>query len=183
MIRCSWAKGELEIDYHDHQWCVENHDDHYLYEMLVLEGMQAGLSWTLILKRREGMRRAFDGFDYRVIATYDDAKIAALMLNPDVIRNRLKLKSLVSNAQAFLRVQEEYGSFDQYIWSFTNRQRIIHAVHGPEDVPTRNALSDQISKDLKKRGFKFVGSVIVYSYLQAIGVIDDHMEQCFCKQS
>lgn len=181
MERCAWAKDESEIHYHDHEWCKESHDDQYLFEMLILEGMQAGLSWRTILHKREAMRTAFDGFNPVVITDYDDAKFTWMMENPELIRNRLKLKALISNAREFLKVQEEFGSFDKYIWSFTAYERVIHRVEHVHDVPSSDALSDTVSKDLKKRGFKFVGTTIIYSYLQAIGVIDDHMDNCFCK--
>lgn len=177
--RCSWAERSPEESiYHDTEWGVPTHEDSTIFEFLVLETMQAGLSWTMIMKRREGMRKAFDGFDYHKIAAYDDEKEAALLQNPDVIRHRLKIASLKKNACAFMKVQEEFGSFATYIWGFTDGNTIVGHWQKEGDAPTTTALSDIISKDLKKRGFTFVGSTIVYSFLQAIGVVNDHIVSC-----
>lgn len=176
--RCAWAKDPLEVAYHDTEWGVPQHDDRKLFEMLILEGMQAGLTWRLILHRRENMRHAFDGFDPAVISGYDDAKKAALLQDAGIIRNRLKINALVANAKAFLQVQQEFGSFDTYIWGFVGGKQVRTPLQNIEDMPATSSLSDTVSKDLKKRGFKFVGSTICYSYLQAIGILNDHMANC-----
>lgn len=183
--RCDFSMGsqkraftEKEILYHDTRWCKPQHDDQELYAMLILEGMQAGVSWKLILEKEENFRRAFDGFDPEIVAAYDEEKIESLMQDPGIIRNRNKIRSAVSNAKAFLKVQEEFGSFDRYIWSFTDGRVIDHHLKNWEDMPARDDLSEAVSRDLKKRGFKFVGPVIIYSYLQGIGVINDHWEHC-----
>ena len=178
--RCQWAtQSEIEQVYHDTVWGKPEYDDGKLFEMLILEGMQAGLSWITILKKREAMKEAFDQFDYRVIAGYDDEKIEALLQNEGIIRNRLKLRSLAINAQAFMRVQEEYGSFREYLWQFVNHQPVINHWQTAEEVPASTPLSDLISKDLKKKGFKFIGTTIVYAYMQAIGMVNDHTAQCY----
>ncbi|KAL1110005.1 hypothetical protein AAG570_014011 [Ranatra chinensis] len=176
--RCPWAKDPLEILYHDTEWCIPEHDDQKLFEMLILEGMQAGLSWSLILKRREHMQIAFDGFNPDKISAYTHEKIEQLMLDPEIIRNRRKLEAMVSNAKAFLAIQQEFGSFDKYIWSFTHGETIDNKLQSIEDFPASSPLSEKVSKDLKKRGFKFVGPVIIYSYLQAIGIVNDHLLSC-----
>ena len=176
--RCGWAKGEKDILYHDTEWGVPSHDDGYIFEMLILEGFQAGLSWNTILQKRENFRKAFDNFDYRKIAEYDETKLKELLQNQGIIRNRLKINSTVTNAIAFMKVQEEFGSFAKYIWNFTGNKRIINKWKELSEVPATSELSDKISKDLKKRGFKFVGSTIIYSFLQAIGIIDDHLMSC-----
>ncbi len=176
--RCPWAKSELDIQYHDHEWGKAEHDDQKLFEFLVLEGMQAGLSWSLILKRREAMRAALDGFDPERAAAYGKEKKAELLQNPGMIRNRRKVDAVVTNAQAFLRVQQEFGSFDAYLWGFVEGRPIRNAWEKQEDMPATSPLSDALSKDLKKRGFKFVGSTICYSYLQAAGLINDHLAYC-----
>jgi len=176
--RCGWAKTELSIAYHDAEWCVPLHDDQKLFEMLILEGMQAGLTWELILKRREAMREAFDGFDPVKIAAYDETRLEELKANPELIRNRLKLAALPVNAKAFLKVREEYGSFDAYIWQFVDGQQIINHWRNMAEMPAEDDLSRRISKDLKKRGFKFVGPTICYSFMQGIGLIDDHVIDC-----
>ena len=176
--RCGWAKGEKDILYHDTEWGVPSHDDGYIFEMLILEGFQAGLSWNTILQKRENFRKAFDNFDYRKIAEYDETKLNELLQNQGIIRNRLKINSTVTNARAFMKVQEEFGSFAKYIWNFTDNKRIINKWKELSEVPATSELSDKISKDLKKRGFKFVGSTIIYSFLQAIGIIDDHLISC-----
>ena len=176
--RCGWAKGEKDILYHDTEWGVPSHDDGYIFEMLILEGFQAGLSWNTILQKRENFRKAFDNFDYRKMAEYDEMKLNELLKNEGIIRNRLKTNSTVTNARAFMKVQEEFGSFAKYIWNFTDNKRIINKWKELSEVPATSELSDKISKDLKKRGFKFVGSTIIYSFLQAIGIIDDHLITC-----
>ena len=176
--RCGWAKGEKDILYHDTEWGVPSHDDGYIFEMLILEGFQAGLSWNTILQKREIFREAFDNFDYKKIAEYDTTKLSKLLKNEGIIRNRLKINSTVTNAIAFMKVQKEFGSFAEYIWSFTDNKRIINKWKELSEVPATSELSDKISKDLKKRGFKFIGSTIIYSFLQAIGIIDDHLISC-----
>ena len=176
--RCGWAKGEKDILYHDTEWGVPSHDDGYIFEMLILEGFQAGLSWNTILQKRENFKKAFDNFDYMKISEYDETKLNELLQNQGIIRNRLKINSTVTNARAFMKVQEEFGSFAKYIWNFTDEKRIINKWEELSEVPATSELSDKISKDLKKRGFKFVGSTIIYSFLQAIGIIDDHLISC-----
>jgi len=172
--RCTWAgSDEVYIRYHDEEWGVPTHDDRELFEMLVLESFQAGLSWITILKKRENFRRAFDDFDVRKVASYDEAKVEELRLNEGIIRHKGKINAAVNNAQAFIEIQDEFGSFDEYIWGFTDGE-IIKA-----EFLTESELSRHISKDLKKRGMKFVGPTIIYSYLESIGVIDNHQECCF----
>ncbi|RBR28690.1 DNA-3-methyladenine glycosylase I [Enterococcus cecorum] len=181
MEKCSWALQSPQMqDYHDKRWGRACHDERLLFEYLVLEMMQAGLSWAIVLKKQAGFRRAFDDFDVQKIATYNEEKIAALCQNPAIIRNRMKIQAVISNAQAFLALQATFGSFDAYIWSFTNAQVIHHQWHNEEEIPSQDALSQKISKDMKKRGFRFVGPTIIYSYLQAIGVINDHLLSCPC---
>ncbi|QTU82715.1 DNA-3-methyladenine glycosylase I [Carnobacteriaceae bacterium zg-C25] len=183
MKRCSWAlHHDLDQHYHDTEWGKAVHDDQLLFEMLILEGMQAGLSWHIILKRRDGMRKVLDGFDYDKIAQYSDSQLELLMQEEAIIKHRLKIESLRTNAQAFQLVQQEFGSFDAYIWSFTHGTVINNDIPDESYRQTSTALSDQISKDLKKRGFKFVGSTIVYAYLQAIGVVNDHWNECVFKE-
>lgn len=155
------------------------HDDRVLFELLILEGAQAGLSWTTILKKRENYRKALDGFDARKIARYTPARIEKLLMNPGIARNRLKLESTVSNARAFLRVQQEFGSFDSYLWGFVNGKPLVNCPHSMKDVPAKTELADRFSRDLLRRGFRFVGATIVYAYLQAIGVVNDHLTSCF----
>jgi len=178
--RCSWV-GELPIyiDYHDNEWGRPVHDDAKLFEMLILEGMQAGLSWITVLKKREAFREAFDGFDYHKISLYSEEKLEELMKNEKIIRNRLKIKSVVSNAKAFLSVIEKYGSFDNFIWEYVNHTPFISNWTSVEEIPATTAVSDKISKDLKKIGFKFVGSTIIYSFMQATGMVNDHITECF----
>jgi DNA-3-methyladenine glycosylase I len=181
-VRCSWSeKDKLYQDYHDHEWGTPNHDDKHLFEMLCLEGAQAGLSWYTVLTKRENYRKAFDNWDAKKIAKYDEKKIEALMQNEGIIRNRLKINATIGNAKAFLAVQKEFGSFDQYIWSFVQHQPIINHYKDMKQVPAKTAISDAMSKDLLKRGFKFVGSTICYAYMQATGMVDDHMEGCWKK--
>lgn len=176
--RCPWAKGEKDIYYHDTEWGVPSYNDDYIFEMLILEGFQAGLSWNTILHKRENFRKAFDNFNYKKIAKYDIEKIEALLKDKGIIRNKLKVNSAVTNAKAFMEVQKEFGSFSSYIWNFTGNKRIINKWTELSQVPATSELSDKISKDLKKRGFKFVGSTIIYSFLQALGIIDDHLVSC-----
>jgi DNA-3-methyladenine glycosylase I len=177
-IRCGWAKGEQYIRYHDEEWGVPVHDDRTLFELLILEGAQAGLSWSTILNKRENYRRAFDGFDPRRIAQYQPKKIKALLADPGIVRNKLKIGSAIGNAKAFLRVQEEFGSFDRYIWQFVGSKRRVNPWE-VRQVPARTAESDAMSKDLKRRGFKFVGSTICYAFMQAVGMVNDHAPDCF----
>lgn len=182
--RCNFSFGtkgrvsEKALLYHDTRWCKPEHRDPELFAMLILEGMQAGVSWDLILEKEENFRRAFDGFDPNVVAAYDEKKIEALMQDPGIIRNRKKIEAVIVNAQAFLKIQKEFGSFDAFIWGFTGGKTIDHHSSDARDMPARDELSEKISCELKKRGFKFVGPVIVYSYLQGIGVINDHAESC-----
>jgi DNA-3-methyladenine glycosylase I len=181
MNRCGWVNDDpLYIDYHDHEWGVPVHDDRKLFEMLILEGAQAGLSWYTVLKKRETYREAFDGFDPVKVAAYDDAKIEELLANPGLIRNRLKIAGTVKNARAFLQVQQEFGTFDTYIWSFVGGTP--HKGHYGElrQVPATTGVSDAMSRDLKKRGFTFVGSTICYAFMQATGMVNDHVSSCFC---
>jgi DNA-3-methyladenine glycosylase I len=179
MKRCGWAKDELSIQYHDQEWGVPVHDDRLWFEFLVLEGAQAGLSWDTILRKRENYRRAFAGFDPVVVAGYGDAKIEELLSDPGIIRNRLKVTSAIQNARMFQKVQEELGSFDQYIWPFVNGRPIQNTWRSPSDVPARTEISDALSKDLKRRGFTFVGSTICYAMMQATGLVNDHLVDCF----
>ncbi|BFT71782.1 DNA-3-methyladenine glycosylase I [Paenibacillus sp. P36] len=179
-VRCSWVNEDpLYVNYHDHEWGVPVHDDRKLFEMLNLEGAQAGLSWYTILKKREGYREAFDGFDPEIIRQYDDKKLAELLLHPGIVRNRLKIAAVVQNAKAYLKVQQEFGSFDQYIWGFVGGQPIMNHWTDMSHVPATSEISDAMSKDLKKRGFKFVGSTICYAYMQAVGMVNDHNQKCF----
>lgn len=179
MKRCFWASNELNIPYHDAEWGVPVHDDRLLFEFLILEGAQAGLSWDTILKKREAYRKAFDNFDVAKVARYSDAKIAKLLQNDGIIRNRLKIGSAVTNAISFLKIQKEFGSFDKYIWSFVGGKPIVNKFKGRGDVPAKTDISDAMSKDLKKRGFSFVGSTIMYAFMQATGMVNDHLTTCF----
>ncbi len=180
IIRCSWTGNHpLSIDYHDNEWGRPVHDDVKLFEMLTLEGMQAGLTWITVLNKREAFREAFDGFDFNKVALYDEMKREELMANEKIIRNRLKINAAVINAKLFLRVIEEYGSFDQFIWNYVDCTPITGHWEKIEDAPTKTPLSDQISKDLKKMGFKFVGSTIIYAFMQATGMVNDHITKCF----
>ena len=177
--RCSWAESsDLMRAYHDDEWGTPSHDDTHLFEMLVLEGAQAGLSWSTILNKRAGYRRAFDGFDPERVAAYDDAKVAALLADPGIVRNRLKVASAIANAAAFLDVRAEHGSFANYLWEWVDGNPIVNRPRTTADLPARTELSDRLGKALKKRGFNFVGSTIVYSYLQAVGVVNDHVVNC-----
>lgn len=180
-IRCGWCGTDaLYTAYHDNEWGVPLHDDRRLFEMLILEGMQAGLSWITILRKRESFRRAFDNFDPKKVAKYGDKKIAELLSNPEIIRNRLKINAAVTNAREFLKIREEFGSFDTFIWGFVGGEPIVNRPKTLADVPATTPLSDKISAELKRRGFKFVGSTIVYSFMQAVGMVDDHLVSCFC---
>ncbi|MFD0868242.1 DNA-3-methyladenine glycosylase I [Paenibacillus residui] len=180
MKRCAWTTDDpLYIQYHDREWGVPVHDDRKLFEMLLLEGMQAGLSWLTILKKRENFRQALDGFNPERIAEYGQADIERLLNNPGIVRNRLKLEATTANARAFLKVQEEFGSFDRYIWGFVGGEPIINHWNAIQEVPASTAESDRMSKDLKSRGFKFVGSTICYAYMQAAGMVNDHTADCF----
>jgi len=180
MERCDWVTDDpLYIQYHDEEWGVPAHDDRYLFEMLTLEGAQAGLSWITVLRKRENYREAFDHFDAVKIAAYDDAKIAQLLDNPGIVRNRLKVNSTVSNARAFLKVQQLFGTFDRYIWWFVNHTPIQNDWRTLADVPTTTEESREMSEDLKRRGFKFVGPTICYAFMQACGMVNDHTVNCF----
>ena len=178
MKRCFWVdeKSEIYTKYHDEEWGVPKHNDHELFELLILESFQAGLSWITILKKRENFRKAFDNFDVKKVANYNDEKVAELLYNSGIIRSKNKILSAINNAKIFMEMQKEFGSFSNYIWSFTDN-KVIKNTTG--EIITSSPLSDKISKDLKKRGMKYVGTVIIYSYLQAIGVIDDHDKECF----
>ncbi|MDE3158759.1 MAG: DNA-3-methyladenine glycosylase I [Acidobacteriota bacterium] len=177
--RCAWARDELSIGYHDNEWGVPLHADRALFEFLVLEGAQAGLSWSTILRKRPAYRRAFDRFDPRKVAGYGEAKIAELLANEGIVRNRLKVRSAIRNAEAFLAVQKEFGSFDRYIWRFTGGRPLENRWQRLEQVPVRTPQSDAMSKDLTKRGFTFVGSTICYAFMQAVGLVNDHLVTCF----
>lgn len=179
LIRCAWAKTEPMIRYHDGEWGVPVHDDSKLFEFLILEGAQAGLSWETILNKRENYRSAFDGFNAEKIASYDSRKIARLLKDPGIVRNRLKIASAVRNAQAFLRLQKEHGSFDRYIWQFVGGKQRVNPWKAGAQLPARTAESDAMSKALKKEGFNFVGSTICYAFMQAVGMVDDHAKNCF----
>jgi DNA-3-methyladenine glycosylase I len=176
--RCSWPASELDIAYHDKEWGVPVHEDRVLFEFITLEGAQAGLSWATILNKRENYRRAFAGFDPRKVARFTSVHKKKLMHNEGIVRNRLKIESTVSNAQAFLAVQKEFGSFDRYIWQFVGGKPIQNKRKG-KDIPARTAQSDAMSKDLQKRGFRFVGSTICYAFMQATGMVNDHLTRCF----
>lgn len=181
--RCSWClKDELYMNYHDKEWGVPVHDDTKLFEMLNLEGAQAGLSWYTVLVKRENYRKAFDNWDAKKIAKYTPAKVAKLMLDAGIIRNRLKIEGTIKNAKAFLTVQKEFGSFDKYIWQFVGGKQIKNSIAGMGSVMAKTAISDAMSKDLLKRGFKFVGSTICYAYMQAVGMVDDHFNDCWKKK-
>jgi DNA-3-methyladenine glycosylase I len=179
LVRCAWAQSELMIRYHDEEWGVPVHDDRRLFEFLILEGAQAGLSWETILNKRENYRAAFDGFNPERVARYERRKMAQLMKNPGIVRNRLKIASAVKNARALLQLQKEFGSFDRYIWQFVGGRQRVNSWTSRQRVPARTAESDAMSKDLKKRGFSFVGSTICYAFMQAVGMVDDHVIQCF----
>ena len=179
MQRCAWPTKELDIIYHDTEWGVPVHADRVLFEFLILEGAQAGLSWSTILNKRENYRRAFDRFDARKIAHYDAAKVKALLADAGIVRNRLKIAATIQNAKAFLAVQEEFGSFDKYIWGFVGGRPIQNRRKSLREIPPRTPESDAMSRDLLKRGFKFVGSTICYAFMQAVGMVNDHTVDCF----
>lgn len=177
--KCAWCKdGGLNENYHDTEWGVPIHDDRKQFEFLMLEAMQCGLSWTLMLKKREIFRKCFDNFDYEKIAEYGEDKIKSIMEYPDMIKSERKIKAIISNAIAFIKIREEYGSFDSFLWGYSNNKTLIYKGHQSQWVAS-NELSDEIAKELKKRGFKFLGSITVYSHLQACGIINDHEEGCF----
>jgi DNA-3-methyladenine glycosylase I len=178
-IRCAWASGELSIRYHDEEWGVPVHDDRKLFEFLILEGAQAGLSWDTILNKRENYRKAFDRFDPERVARYDRRKIQKLLRDPGIVRNKLKVASAVGNAKAFLQVQKEFGTFDRYIWQFVGGKPRVNARKSLQRLPASTPESDAMSKDLKQRGFKFVGTTICYAYMQATGMVNDHVVDCF----
>jgi DNA-3-methyladenine glycosylase I len=178
--RCDWSLGSAAyVAYHDREWGVPLHDDRALFEFIVLEGAQAGLSWSTILNKRENYRKAFDGFDPEKVARYTKARVGKLLKDPGIVRNRLKVESAVSNAKAFLKVQEEFGSFDRYIWDFVDGKPVQNRWKSIKQVPARTPLSDRISKELQKRGFRFVGSTIIYAHMQATGMVNDHLVGCF----
>jgi len=178
--RCNWGNSNpLMIKYHDEEWGVPLHDDRKLFEFFVLEGFQAGLSWQIVLNKREGFREAFDHFDPEIVAKYDRQKMEELMNNSAIIRNRLKIAACINNARCFLEVQNEFGSFDKYIWQFVDFKSIVNSFSDLKDLPAKTPLSDKISKDLKKRGFKFVGSTVIYAHMQATGMVNDHLVGCF----
>ena|SRR5271165_1446368 len=179
IVRCNWASNEWSIPYHDIEWGVAVHDDRVLFEFLILEGAQAGLSWDTILRKRERYREVFDNFDVERIARYDAKKVRSLLADPGIIRNRLKISATIGNAREFLKVQQEFGSFDAYIWQFTGGRPKFNQWPTHKKVPAKTAESDAISKDLKKRGFRFVGSTICYAFMQATGMVNDHLTTCF----
>ena len=178
--RCFWVNDDpLYIEYHDNEWGTPVYDDETLFEFLILETFQAGLSWITILKKRENFRKAFDNFDYKKIVKYPESKYESLLQNEGIIRNKLKIRSAISNAQLFMDVQKEFGSFSKFIWNYVDGKPIVNKFHKREDVPATTEISDTISKDLKKRGFKFVGSTIIYAFMQATGMVNDHTTDCF----
>jgi len=179
--RCQWVPQDnpLYVKYHDEEWGVPVHNDRLLFEFLILEGAQAGLSWLTILRKRENYRKAFDNFDPEKVAAYDEQKIEELMQDSGIVRNRRKIEAAVSNAKAFLEIQAEYGSFDAYIWKFVNGKPLVNRWKTLKEIPAKTPLSDTVSKDLKKRGFKFVGSTIIYAHMQATGMVNDHTTDCF----
>lgn len=178
--RCAWVGNDpLYVQYHDEEWGVPVHDDRKLFEFLILEGAQAGLSWITILRKRPAYRHAYADFDPGVVANYDDAKIAELLANPGIVRNRLKIRASISNAQAFLKVQEEFGSFDAYLWQFVNGRPLQNTWRSLAEIPAKTPLAEALSKDLVKRGFRFVGPTIIYAHMQAVGMVNDHTTDCF----
>jgi len=178
--RCDWStKDPLYIAYHDNEWGVPLHDEQQLFEFLILETFQAGLSWITVLRKRENFREAFDKFDYKKVALYDEAKIQELLQDKGIIRNKLKVRSAVSNAQAFMEIQKEFGSFDKYIWGFVGGNPLQNNRKTMSELPATTEISDQLSRDLKKRGFKFVGSTVIYAHMQATGMVNDHVVDCF----
>ena len=184
LVRCAWCGADpLYQAYHDTEWGVPLHDDRALFELLTLEGAQAGLSWLTVLKKREGYRETFAGFDPAVVARFTEADQARLMQNPGIVRNRLKIASTIDNARAFLAIQAEFGSFDAYLWRFVNGKTITQAFDQLSDYPTHTAESDALAKDLKKRGFKFMGTTVCYAYMQAVGLVNDHQKNCFKRKA
>lgn len=180
-IRCAWCeKDDLYRNYHDEEWGKPAYDDKILFEYLVLESFQAGLSWYTILKKRENFRVAFDDFNFKKIADYSDDKIEELLNDAGIVRNKLKILATINNAQRFLEVQKEFGSFSKYLWNFVDGEPIINHPKTLKEVPATTEISDDLSKDLKKRGFKFLGSIVVYAFMQAIGMVNDHVEECYC---
>lgn len=178
--RCAWAlSSQQDLEYHDKEWGVPVHDDRELFEMLILEAAQAGLNWSTVLKKRAGYFQAFDGFDARKIARYDDQKFQELLANPEIVRNRLKIQAAIQNARAFLEVQSQYGSFDAFLWRFVGGQPIQNAWQTLEDIPVSTRESDAMSKELKRHGFTFVGTTICYAFMQAVGMVNDHVVECF----
>jgi DNA-3-methyladenine glycosylase I len=178
-MRCDWARKPLDIEYHDREWGTPVHDDRLLFEFLILEGAQAGLSWSTILAKRQGYRKAFANFDVRKVARFDEKRMATLLENPDIVRNRLKIASAIRNAQAFEAVRKEFGSFDAFVWRFVDGAPKVNAWKTLAQVPARTEISDALSKELARRGFKFVGSTICYAFMQAVGMVNDHLVTCF----
>lgn len=179
-VRCEWASfSDLALKYHDEEWGVPIHDDQSLFEFLVLEGAQAGLSWETILKKRNYYRKAFDNFDHEKVAAYDDAKVEDLLKNEGIIRNKLKVRSAINNARAFKKVRDEFGSFDNYIWGFVNHKPVQNSWTSLAEIPSKNEIAEKVSKDLKKRGFSFVGPIMIYAFMQAVGMVNDHVVDCF----
>jgi DNA-3-methyladenine glycosylase I len=179
IVRCPWPSNELSVRYHDQEWGVPVHDDRLLFEYLILEGAQAGLSWQTVLNKRENYRAAFDNFEAGKIARYGEKKVAELLANEGIIRNRMKIRATIQNAKEFLKVQAEFGSFDKYLWQFVNGRPVVNRCKSMKEVPARTEMSDALSKDLLKRGFKFVGSTICYAKMQAVGMVNDHLVTCF----
>ena len=179
LVRCAWARSEPNISYHDREWGTPVHDDRLLFEFLILEGAQAGLSWETILRKRDAYRKAFDNFDPRRVARYTPARVEKLMNNPGIVRNRLKIESTISNAKAFLSVQKEFGSFDSYVWSFVGGKPRVNCWDSFKKIPAVSPESDALSQDLRRRGFRFVGSTICYAFMQAVGMVNDHTRDCF----
>lgn len=180
VTRCDWARSKLEQEYHDHEWGRPLHDEKRLFQMLMLEGQQAGLSWSTILNKREALLKAYDGFDPEKLAVYDETKIEELMQNAGIIRNRRKIEAAIHNAKAYFDLVKQHGSLDGFLWRYVDNKPIVNAWEKQEQVPATTVLSDQISKDLKKMGFKFVGSTIIYAYMQSIGMVNDHLVSCIC---
>lgn len=182
MKRCEWAdlNNPLYVHYHDKEWGVPVHDDGLLFEMLILEGAQAGLSWSTVLNKRANYKKAFDNFDCKKVSKYGEEKIAELLQNEGIIRNKLKIRSAIRNAKVFIEIQKEFGSFDKYLWGFVNGEQIKNSFKSMSEIPAKTELSNNISNDLKKRGMNFVGSTIIYAYLQGVGVVNDHVTYCFC---
>jgi len=179
IVRCHWPRNDLAVRYHDEEWGVPVHEDRKWFEFIVLDGAQAGLSWDTVLRKRENYRKAFDAFDPARVARYDQRKVARLLADPGLIRNRLKINSVVTNARAFLNIQEQFGSFDEYIWQFVNGAPTINRWKAPKEIPTCTKVSDAMSKDLKQRDFTFVGTTICYAFMQATGMVNDHLVTCF----